>query len=123
MPDKESAVEVTVSSKAVVSKAANVGSLSVTMVTRRSPSGRGGVWRIVTMLMDQVVQARSAWQVKSVSAFRQGSRIERIGGPVRRDRQSPIGMAIAQQHGRCHICALPRILVGYPVVAQTARIT
>ncbi len=55
-------------------------SLTVTMVTRRRPCELGGVERVVTSLMGEMAQANPTWRVESISAFRPGSRIERIAG-------------------------------------------
>ena len=54
---------------------------TVTMVTRRRPSALGGVERIVSSLLGELTELRSAWRVDAVSAFRQGSGwISRIPG-------------------------------------------
>ena len=54
--------------------------LSVTMVTRRDPSARGGVERVVGMLLAEIAQARPDWRLESVSVFRDNSLIERVQG-------------------------------------------
>ena len=53
---------------------------TVTMVTRRRPSALGGVERVVSSLLGELAEFRSAWRVDAVSAFRRGSRITRIPG-------------------------------------------
>ena len=53
---------------------------TVTMVTRRAPSELGGVERIVSALRDQLARTRSTWRVDTVSAFREGSRLEGMDG-------------------------------------------
>lgn len=54
--------------------------LMVTMLTRRAPSERGGVERIVTSLRDELQRTRSSWRVEIISAFREGSWIEGMAG-------------------------------------------
>lgn len=54
--------------------------LTVTMVTRRAPSERGGVERVVTSLRDELHRTYSSWRVEIISAFREGSRIEGMDG-------------------------------------------
>ena len=54
--------------------------LTLTMVTRRAPSERGGVERVVTSLRDELGRIRSNWRVDTVSAFQEGSRIEGMDG-------------------------------------------
>jgi len=46
--------------------------LNVVMATRRRPSARGGVERVVTSLVGALGQQRPAWRVDAVSASRQG---------------------------------------------------
>jgi len=46
--------------------------LNVVMATRRRPSARGGVERVVTSLVGALAQRRPAWRVDAVSASRQG---------------------------------------------------
>jgi glycosyltransferase involved in cell wall biosynthesis len=58
-----------------------VPSLNVVMVTRRRPSARGGVERVVTSLVGALGRQRPAWRVDAVSASRQGgARTDRVPG-------------------------------------------
>lgn len=50
------------------------------MVTRRDPSVRGGVERVVKMLLTHMAREEPEWQLESVSVFRDGSLIERVQG-------------------------------------------
>jgi glycosyltransferase involved in cell wall biosynthesis len=54
--------------------------ITVTMVTRRKPSELGGVERVVSGLMTELTRARPVWCVNTISAFREGSRIEHVNG-------------------------------------------
>jgi len=58
-----------------------VHTLNVAMATRRRPSARGGVERVVTSLVGALGQQRPAWRVDAVSASRQGGAwTDRISG-------------------------------------------
>jgi glycosyltransferase involved in cell wall biosynthesis len=54
--------------------------LTVAMVTRRTPSDAGGVERVVAGLLAMLPRARPDWRVETVSAFREGSRLEGLDG-------------------------------------------
>jgi glycosyltransferase involved in cell wall biosynthesis len=54
--------------------------LTVAMVTRRTPSELGGVERVVTGLLGELARTRPSWRVDTVSAFREGSRLEGMDG-------------------------------------------
>jgi glycosyltransferase involved in cell wall biosynthesis len=66
--------------EAVVRVPAQVRPLNVVMVTRRPPSARGGVERVVAGLLGSLAESRPGWWVDTVSAFRPGDRIGRIPG-------------------------------------------
>lgn len=66
--------------EAPVKEADKVRSLNVVMATRRRPSALGGVERVVTSLLGAVGHMRPTWQVDTVSAFRQDTRIDRMPG-------------------------------------------
>jgi glycosyltransferase involved in cell wall biosynthesis len=54
--------------------------LTVAMVTRRAPSEAGGVERVVGGLLAVLPRIRPGWRVETVSAFREGSRLEGLDG-------------------------------------------
>jgi glycosyltransferase involved in cell wall biosynthesis len=54
--------------------------LEVTLVSRRAASERGGVERVVTSLRAEIARTRPTWRVDTVSAFREGSRLEGMDG-------------------------------------------
>ena len=54
--------------------------LTVAMVTRRTPSELGGVERVVTGLLGELARTRPTWRVDTVSAFREGSRLQGVDG-------------------------------------------
>lgn len=54
--------------------------LTVTMVTRRAACEAGGVERVVGGLLAVLPRTRPDWRVETVSAFREGSRLEGLDG-------------------------------------------
>ena len=66
--------------KAGVQETIRVRSMNVVMATRRRPSARGGVERVVTGLVGGLGELRPAWRVDTVPASRRDTRIDRIPG-------------------------------------------
>jgi hypothetical protein len=54
--------------------------LTVAMVTRRAACEAGGVERVVGGLLAALPRTRPDWRVETVSAFREGSRLEGLDG-------------------------------------------
>jgi glycosyltransferase involved in cell wall biosynthesis len=54
--------------------------LTVAMATRRAVREAGGVERVVGGLLDVLPRTRPGWRVETVSAFREGSRLEGLDG-------------------------------------------
>jgi hypothetical protein len=66
--------------KAGVQETTSVRSINVVMATRRRPSARGGVERVVTSLVGGLREMRPARRVDAVPASRRDKRIDRIPG-------------------------------------------